>query len=775
MIVMIREMLSKRSVQVALTLLLLAFLAIPLPSPLFPDDYSAVVLDRENKILRAFLNTEEQWCLPPRDDLIIPEKLKTAVLLFEDQYFYYHPGINPVAMARAFFQNISRGERISGASTITMQVARLMQPKQRTYMNKVLEILQAQKIDALYSKEEILRTYLNHAPYGGNIIGYQAAALRYFQKMPEQLTWAESATLAVLPNAPGLISPDVNSDQLEEKRNYLLKKLWKKGIIDDANYELALLEKIPRGSVPFSMQAPHLARYLKNREKAGLIETTLDGNIQENVAELLNRHIRYLSEQGIFNGAALVANTQSGEVVAYVGSQDFFDIAHDGQVDGVRAARSSGSLLKPFLYALSIDEGIVVPQTLLKDVPTYYGSFSPRNASETFDGITSAQSALTRSLNVPAARLLYTYGVHPFYLYLQSNGMSTLFRSANDYGLPLILGGAETTLWDMVKFYRGLGAAGKITPIKILKNPAKVRTGAQVEVSPMASYMTLNMLRDLKRPGSEYYWEQYNNQWPLAWKTGTSYGQRDAWAVGVSPQWTIAVWVGNFNGEGNANLGGAKSAGPLLFDIFNYLPKAADLAWFSLPESDRVSLEICRDTGFRASGDCPEKEAIDVPRFMKPLRLCPYHNRIFLANNRQYQVCSLCWESGEYFITQRLVYPPDVVQYLRGRGEIVYDIPPHHPDCPAQNDQKPLQILYPQENARLWVPRDFGGELQKIVLKTAHRQDDVKIYWYLNEHYLGSTEDRHEMAVSLEKGWHVLEVVDERGFRDKKRFYTDLR
>lgn len=816
----------KKPLLIGMGILLLFYLLIPLPSSLFKPDYSTVVLDERSQILRVFLNRNEQWSLPPQEDLEIPQKLKTAVLAYEDRYFYYHPGINPAALARALRQNLSSRRTVSGASTLTMQVARLIAPKQRTYLNKLLEIFQALKIETQYSKEEILRLYLNHAPYGGNIVGYQAASLRYFRKLPEALTWGEAAALAVLPNAPGLISPDVNREALKSKRDRLLRRLQAQGSIDAETCRLALLEPLPEGSFPFEMLAPHLGQYLKDQLAAqqrggsgGIIFTTLNADYQRAIEEIVRRQAGYLQKEGIMNAAVLVAETGSGKVRAYIGSQNFFDAAARGQVDGVRAPRSPGSLLKPLLYALCMDEGILLPQTLLNDVPTFYGAFSPNNADEKYDGIVTAKDALVRSLNVPAVRLLYTYGVSPFYLFLKSAGVSTLFRTADDYGLPLILGGAEVRVWDMARLFRGLANGGRFEPLEVLegsgaqgakgiaqsavrmeqsaerKTPPPVRYAlrsihlappsthhaapAAPLASPMACYLTLNMLRELKRPGAEYYWEQYQNQWPLAWKTGTSYGQRDAWAVGVNPQWTIAVWVGNFSGEGNASLAGARCAGPLLFEIFNYLPKDPNHSWFAKPEEDVATLEICLETGFLAGSDCPNRVFVEAPRYMKPLRLCPYHQRIFVSEDEKYQVCSLCWEPGHYHGRERLVYPPEVAQYLRERGQIVGDLPPHKPDCPGQvsqgaGGQLALQIVYPQEDARLWVPRDFGGELQKVILRAAHRENQRMIYWYLDDRYLGSTVNRHEKAVELARGWHVLEVVDETGFRDRKRFYADM-
>ncbi len=754
-------------------LVFIIWLILPLPEPLFNAGYSTVVVDEDNQILKVFLNADEQWCLPPSDRPNLPFKLKTAVLIYEDRYFYKHPGINPVSLIRAFYQNITRGEIISGASTITMQVARMRKPKKRTYLNKLREMFQALKIECRYRKDEILQMYLDHAPYGGNILGYQAAVYRYFGKIPDQLTWSEAAMLAVLPNAPGLISPTANRQKLVQKRNMLLRKLYELELIDIETFQLALLEEVPDGTVPFEDHAPHLSRRLKLRYFGeDLIVTTLRKEIQIEVSRYTARHLEYLNQFGIRNGCAIVAETSSGKVRAYVGSQKFFDENSQGQVDGVTAPRSAGSVLKPFLYALAIDDGILLPQTLIKDIPTYFDAFSPANATETFDGIVTARDALIRSLNVPAVRLLNVYGVFPFYTFLKDAGIQTLFRSADDYGLPLIIGGVEVTAWDMARLFRGLANGGVFEPMVILENSEDIGSNGTVSlVSRGSCLLTLEMLKELKRPGADYYWKKYRNQYPLAWKTGTSYGHRDAWAVGVNPEWTIAVWIGNFDGEGNKNLSGAGSAGPLLFQIFNSLPHNPELIWFEKPEMDFTDVELCAETGFLAGEQCLNKIVARAPRFMKPLRVCPFHERVFMDRENRYAVCSQCWQKG-YHRTSVLVYPADVMQCLYQKGILLENMPQHNPQCPVIRKQKDLQILYPYDNAILWIPRDFNQRYQKVVFRAAERFAERKVYWYLNDKYIGTTIANHIITAHLQVGWHEVFVMDEDGNKDVRKFFV---
>ena len=746
------------------------YFLLPLPRPLFAPDYSTLVVDREGRLLRAFLNDGQQWCFPPDSSLAVPAKLRAAVIHFEDRQFDRHRGVNPLALARALYQNAVAGEVRSGASTLTMQVARLMRPKPRTYLNKALETLLAVKIELYHDKDGILRLYLDHAPYGGNVVGYQAAAVRYFRKRPEELTWSEAATLAVLPNAPGLVSPTAGPRRLEEKRNRLLAGLHRAGFFDAETLTLAAAEPVSSRAWPFPVTAPHLSRALKSRHPGRLIRTTLDAGLQRELETLVARHLGYLDHLGIGNGAALLVETGSGEVRAYVGSRDFFDAGHQGQVDGVTAPRSSGSLLKPFLYALSMDEGLILPRTLVKDVPTFYQGFSPRNADESYDGLVRADEALVRSLNVPAVRLLRRYGLFDFHRFLQDAGLSTLVRTADDYGLPLILGGAEVTLWDMARLFRGLARGGRVEPLRFLRGEGEPGPSAAPLFSPGAAWLVLEALREVRRPGVEYYWHQYEDQWPLAWKTGTSYGQRDAWAVGVSPSWTIAVWLGNFTGEGNPELSGARAAGPLLFDIFQRLPRDRGRAWFPRPGAELATVDLCLDSGRPVNPHCPHPTPAPRPRHMRPMERCSYHRGIVLNGAGTRQVCSLCWEPGDHRPGRQAVYPADVVQYLRERGQALQAPRPHEEDCPAQLEARPLQVLYPRPGARLQAGRDFGGERQSIVLRAAHTDRERAMFWYANRRFLGRTVDRHRLAVSLEPGAYALEIVDAHGFRDRVGF-----
>jgi len=733
---------------------------------LFRDDYSLVVLDDNEEILQVFLNSREQWHFPPSETHVIPEKLLVSVKIYEDEFFNYHPGFNPFSILRAIKQNRKEGRIVSGGSTITMQLARLLKKKERTYPNKFIEILQAIKLEMRYKKKNIIYSYLSHAPYGGNIVGFEAACLRYFKKAPDKLTWSEACTLAILPNAPGLISPFQNPDKLWDKKNFLLEKLYIKNIIDEQTMNLSKIEKTHIAVFPTSPTAPHFCRDLFiNKKLRGRIHTFINKGIQSSGNEIIASHARYLNNLGIKNVSSVIIETRTGNIRAYFGSHDFFNTDINGQVDGVTAPRSSASILKPYLYTLAIDKGLALPEELLRDIPVSYNGFTPRNADKNFNALVPFKESLIRSLNVPSVNLLEIYGVKNFYYDLQNAGVSSLHRTPEEYGLPLILGGAEITLLEAADIFRTIGNLGLRTPINYYKNDAATIYEKRV-CSRGSSYLILEILKELNRPGSEFFWESFQNKWPIAWKTGTSYGNRDAWAIGVNPEWTIAVWSGNFDGSANANINGAGCSGPILFDLFNALPKQTDLAWFSFPNSDLKSVKICSYSGMLASESCPEVKESFIPIQYQANKVCIYHHSLHIDKKNKTIVCSRCWHGREYEKKKVLILPADVVQVYLDNGIIIEDQPVHNKECQYGGNSKQLKIIYPLDKSKIWLPRGFDNTQQKIVLKAAHSKPNTMIYWHLDNYLIKETSRHHQFAVDLNRGTHTLSVIDKYGNKD---------
>ena len=716
---------------------------------IFEDRYSMSVLDDKGEIIGVSLNKDEQWHLKSIDE--IPEKLKISVINYEDKDFYKHFGVDFTSLVRAVRDNLIKGRK-TGASTITMQVAKSLKPKERNIFNKYIEIIQAIKIDKFFEKDEILRMYLNNVPYGGNIVGYKTASYMYFQKKPDELTWGESTLLAVLPNSPGLMNVEKNQNKLLKKRDFLLKKLYDKKIINKRQYEISLKEPLPDKRYSFKNLAPHLTRRVIEERKEKIIKTTIDSELQEKIEKISKDYSDFLKTQGIKNLSVLLIDNKSSEIKSYIGSQDFYDFENNGQVDGIIAKRSPGSLLKPFLYAVAIDEGLIAPCSKVPDVPLYFVNFSPQNANKKYYGIVEIQDALIKSLNIPFVSLLKEYGEEKFFYFLKEVlGFSD--DNPSRYGLSLILGTKEFTMEEIGKLYSGLANFGDFrSPIYIDVGTRNFSKESRY-LSKGSSYLTLNTIKKLERPGMETLYKEKN---PISWKTGTSHGRRDGWAVGVTPDWTLVVWVGNFTGEGNSNLTGVYSAGNLLFRIMKILPKKQKE--FQKP-NDLVKIKVDEETGYRLKYQIPSKEIL-YPIDAKPLRTSPYYKKIFVDDNGQ-EIDS----RNKNFLNKKekiiINYPIEVINFFIRNG---FDVSNIFGDT---SKKKGIKIIYPTNGLRITIPKDFDGE-KDLIIKIANLKNQ-NLYWYLNGEYLDKTRDR-EKNLKLGNGKYQLTIISEEGDMEKINF-----
>lgn len=654
---------------------------------LFKGTYSKVLLDKNKEILSVFLDSNEQWHL---ESEFIPQKLKSAVILYEDKKFYSHYGVDFLALIRAFKNNLFSSKR-SGASTISMQTIKLLEQNKRTYFNKFNEIIKAFALESAYDKEEILRLYLNNAPYGGNLVGVASAGLFYFEKDLKDLTWSEAALLAVLPNNPGLINLEKNKDRLLKKRNALLDRLFEKGYFSKDILTLAKAEKLPSFKARKNL-APHLARkLLADKEK---IISSIDKKIQVKFEEKAKEYSYKLDQKGIKNLAILLVDTKTNKVLAYVGSNDFYDFASFGQVDGVIAKRSVGSTLKPLLFAFAIDEGLIVPESLMLDVPTFFSNFAPQNANKKYHGFISAKESLQKSLNAPFVSLLAEYGYEKFF-YKLKDILDFEDENFKKYGLSLILGTKEFSLEDMVKIYLGLGNYGNFKELLYEEN-AFIKKDKKL-ISDGASFLTLQTLKDLDRTGLR----QYDFNTIISWKTGTSYGRKDAWAIGTSPKYTLGVWVGNFNGEANANLYGVSIAGELFFELLSLL-EGINLE-FEKP-NDLVSIKIENQTGYRYDYKFDFKEVL-YPQSANVLRTSPFLKEVFMYKNKE--INSL----DENFIHAK----KKIILNLPSHAQAFFAKEKHN--LPSFNQK--LKIIYPLNNLNIILPKDLKSK-QKLLVKISN-------------------------------------------------------
>ena len=761
-----------------------------LPRPLFNEPLSVVVEDRSGELLGARIAADGQWRFPEVDTL--PEKYAACVVAFEDRRFYWHPGVDPVSLVRALWQNLTGGRVVSGGSTLTMQVIRMVRGNPgRTVPEKLVEMFMATRLELTRSKENILALYASHAPFGGNVVGIEAASWRYYGKRPALLSWAEAATLAVLPNSPAIIHPGRNRDVLLAKRNRLLDRLRESGSISEDQCFYAKEEPLPDAPLPLPQLAPHLLDRMAQSENTGgkaRFRTCIDRRMQERVNEILIRRQENYRGNGVYNLAAVILDVPTGEVLAYAGNVPGCGKEHSESVDVIRAPRSTGSILKPYLYALALESGDILPSSLLKDVPTQLGQYRPENYYETNDGAVPARRALIRSLNVPFVLLLQDYGLEKFHYNLQRLGLSTLSKPPDYYGLSLILGGAEANLLDITNTYacmgRSLGAFydrdGRYAaddfrkPLFLYQSPVKKSRKSLTEHSDLLSagsiWFAFEAMREVERPNSSGEWEMFRAGQPVAWKTGTSFGFRDAWAAGVTPQYAVGVWVGNADGEGRPGLIGVEFAAPVLFEIFDQL--SSDMRWFDPPYDDMKQVPVCRKSGMLAGPYC-ESDTTWIPESGTGSGVCTYHQLLHLDASGQWQVSSDCESPAQMQHIPWFVLPPEEEFYFKSKNPWYETPPPFRPDCADARQAPgsvPMQLLYPKNFTRIYVPVDLDGRLGSTIFQAAHRNPDMEVFWHLDGVYLGSTKVFHQMSLQPAVGKHQLALVDRDGFRIERTF-----
>ncbi len=763
-----------------LLLLVPGFLFLPVVS--FDDPAATVLTDREGNLLGAQIAADEQWRFSPPDS--IPEKFAIAVRLYEDEYFFHHPGINPFSLLRAAFQDIRAGRIVSGGSTITMQVVRLSgKGRNRTFTNKLLEIALALRLELARTKEEILNMYVAHAPFGGNVVGMDAAAWRYFGRPAYELSWGEVSALAVLPNAPSLIYPGKNERILRAKRNRLLAKLRDKGYLDALSCRLAMEEPLPGHPKPFPSVTPHLLqRAVRDGHRGERCTTTIDLRLQRRLNAMIRRHYLQLSQNGINNAAILVLDVSRRQVLAYVGNTPVPG-EEGGSVDMIPARRSPGSTLKPLLYAAMLDAGMILPATLIPDIPTHYRRYSPKNFNPGYQGAVPAGGVIVRSLNIPAVRMLKDYGLNRFYSLLRQLGFGTIDKGPGHYGLTLILGGGEVTLWDLGKCYMGMATVlnhirdygyrydpdAYRDPVYLVRDTPpglSLRLTGEPVFRAGAVWQTFETLTALKRPTEEGLWEIFPSSKKIAWKTGTSFGFRDAWAVGVTPEYVVAVWTGNADGEGRPGLTGLHTAAPLMFDVFNVLPVTT---WFEPPYDDLTDIVVCHESGARAGPWCEHRDTLLAPVAGLRVKVCAYHRLVHLDRTGRYRVNSRCYRVSDIITQSWFVLPPAQEWYYKKVNSGYRTLPPFLPACRGE-DTRAMEMIYPRESRQIFVPRDLDGTLSRAVFEAAHYGSGHTIHWHLDGRYLGATTGFHRMEVNPSPGFHTITLIDDEGNIMVKRF-----
>ncbi|WP_044014057.1 penicillin-binding protein 1C [Hymenobacter sp. APR13] len=741
-----------------LLLLLLLGLDFAFPVPPAPQ-YSPLVLAADGSVLHAYLNPTQKWRMKTELREITPV-LRAAIIEKEDRWFRWHFGVNPVALVQAAGRNLFGTGRTTGASTITMQVARLLEPKERTLPNKLLEMARAVQLESHYSKDEILQLYLNLVPYGGNVEGVKSAALLYFQQTPDYLSLAQTVTLAIIPNRPrGLVLGKNNAAVLRE-RNRWLQRFGAAGLFPAQDVADALLEPLDVQRHAAPTLAPHLSRRLVRQfPHAAIIRSSLQRSKQSKAEDLTLGYVRRLRELGITQAAVLVVNNRTRQVEAYVGSADFRDFASQGQNDGVVAVRSPGSTLKPFLYALAMDRGLVTPKQLLPDVPTNFQGYRPENFDKRCNGEVTLERALAYSLNIPAVRVLNQLGVPTFTEKLQQAGFQNVKRNRDQLGLSSILGGCGANLEELTGLYVTLADAGQYAPLQ-LTSFTKPKSATSL-ISESAAFLTTDILSQLTRPDLPLGAASSMRLPKVAWKTGTSYGRRDAWSIGYNREYTIGVWLGNFSGQGSPALTGADVATPLLFDLFNALAYNSPNDWFAPPAALDFRL-VCTKSGLVPGENCPH-QVIDyfLPSVSSGQR-CQHQREVLVSEDGGFAYCRACAPAAGY---RRELYPnllPEVAAYKEAQGIPYRRLPPHNPQCQLVRGgpEKAPNITSPTANTEYVLN---AHEQQQLLLSCTTDNEVRQVHWYVNDQFLRTARATERVFFRPQPGPLKISCADDHG------------
>ncbi len=735
---------------VFLLFLIIADLTFP---PLTPASYSTVVLDKDGQILSAYLNKDDIWRIKTTRDEVSPYFLK-AIVNKEDKYFYYHPGVNLVSVVKAVFNNVISEKKPVGASTITMQVVRMLQPKKRTYAAKATEVLRAIQLELHFSKREILEMYLNLIPYGSNIEGIKTASLLYLQKHPSRLSPAEATLLSVVPNHPQLLKSARNTPELAKYNLRWLNFYARKGIFTEKETKIARSEQVIIKRTALPRLAPHFCNRLKSDDASPYIQTPINLGLQQFVQESVTSYLNKLKSLGLQNAMAMVVDNRTMEVVAYCGSAGYADNPDGGQVDGIQAVRSPGSTLKPFLYGLAVQKGLLSSKTILYDVPSDFDGYTPKNFTDTYQGQISMRDALQLSLNIPAVSLLQEYGVKKYIDDLKRAGFSSVKANEDKLGLSMILGGCGVKMEELVKLYAALANYGNLREPVFYSNQSSKKSQALMDSS--AAYIISNILSGIQRPDFPNNFEFTYKLPKIAWKTGTSFGKRDAWAIGYNPNYTVGVWLGNFKGTGVPQLSGAEVATPLLFSLFNQIDQKP-AAWYKMPGSLMIK-EVCSLTGLPRNSFC---ETIQYDEFIDKVhykKKCNHLQSVWVNPAGTFSYCNACLDRSAAVLEKYPYYPPKYLEFLQNNGLPYVRIPPHNPACQLMSRSGELAITSPRNGGSYFVQ---GNE--ELELKAATGNTEEEIIWYHNNRYLGKRMMSKSLFIKPDIGKNTVTCTDKRG------------
>ncbi len=721
---------------------------------------STVVYDRDGRSLRGFLGEDDCW-LWWRDIEEIDHRLVLATLAVEDKRFYRHSGVDPAAVVRAVKANLVAGRVVSGASTVTMQCIRLLTPRPRTFPVKALEAFRALQLETILSKEEILELYLNLAPYGGNLRGVGSAAQAYYDKTPSQLTLDEAALIAGLPQSPTRLRPDRHPEAARRRRNHVLRRMRQCGYISRKQMRRALQTEVEVKRHDFPFESPHFARMLRRRyPKQRRLHSTLDREYQSVCRDKLRSGVDRLRSDGVTNGAVVLIENETGSVRAMVGSCDFFSFADEGQVNGALAVRSPGSALKPFTYALAMERGVCTPATVVGDVPMRFRDYRPENYDRQFHGPVAVRRALQQSLNIPALKIVRRTGQRRLYNLLRELGLSTLTRPPEHYGLALTLGSADVKLLELTNAYATLARLGQSRPVRMLENRETV--AAKRVINAGACYLIADVLSDPEMTERLGLVRPRSRPLRVAWKTGTSYGHRDAWTFAWTPEFTVGVWVGNFRRESSKALVGAQAAAPIAADIMDRLYAERAGSWYDRPSSVGKR-EVCAVSGQPAGPCCSETEEAFYVRGRSGRSVCDVHVRVAVNPKSGKRVPPGSGAERERRMVVRENWPAEVSAWLRRHGRGKRLVPPYARDAETDDVQNRPRITSPVDGEEYVLLRDTQSADQKLTLSATA---SGPVYWFVDGSFVAATAPGEDPVWELKQGTHRIACSNRAGVSD---------
>ena len=737
--------------------LFVAWLCLPKPALMENISFSRRIFDRNGHPLWMTLSRDEKYRVFTPLDRVSPQLIH-ATLEHEDRFFWEHPGINPIAAIRAFW-HFARGEKRGGASTITMQLARLSSRREtRTVRGKLSQMLRAIELERHYSKNQLLEAYLNLAPYGRNIEGVGAASEIYFGKEATQLSVHEAIALSLIPQSPSRRAlREIGSTVHQAARDRLYVALTKSSRAVDQSF-------VACAEAKHAMLAPHFTRQVLAKTDAREIRTTLDLDLQRLVERRIADYIESNRVRGIRNAAALLVDFTTMEVLAQVGSANFVDASIHGQVDGTRSGRSPGSTLKPFIYALALDQGLIHPLTMLKDAPRSFGAFDPENFDREFVGPIKATDALARSRNIPAVSLASQLHGPTLYGFLKRAGVH-LPRDEKSYGLALPLGGAEVTMEDLVRMYCALANNGELRPLRRVSSEDDGNGPPLQVVSREAAFLTLEMLGQIPRPGLGAPMEND----PIFWKTGTSQGFHDAWTIAIFDHYVLAVWVGNFDGKSNPAFVGRTGAAPLLFQIADAMRASgrAHAARYDPPSNANLRrVEFCAVSGELPTAACPHRVSGWFIPGVSPINRCEIHREILIDDATGLRANS---DDGTRKLHREVYefWPSDLLALFEEAGLPRRTPPPFLPgqsvEALSRRGHAP-HIVSPKSNIVYSLGESAAGRALSLQAET--EPDVAKVYWFADRAFLGTSDRGTPLSWQPKPGSYKVIALDDHGRSD---------